>query len=64
MSTATLFSDITTEADAIQLVIDALGGRVIEEVPERTWREFDDREDYNDRLANELAAVELYPTAP
>jgi hypothetical protein len=57
MSTATLCSDITAEADALQLLMDTLGGRVVAEVPEPSWRGFTDQEALQDRLAAELTAV-------
>lgn len=64
MTSTTLYADlagITAEADAIELLKDELGARVITEpVVERPqWRGFTDRDAREDQLEYELMSEEL-----
>lgn len=52
-----LFGDVTAEAAAIDLIMQELGGVVISQP---SWREFDDREAYEDQLSLDLEAAGLF----
>ncbi|RSM68709.1 hypothetical protein DL991_41310 [Amycolatopsis sp. WAC 01375] len=63
MRSQTLFADIDTEVAAAELIQDLLGGHVIEHTPDsatvEAWRDYDDREAAENRLAFELMADDL-----